>query len=80
MSHAVESLLTHYESGRMSRHELVGSLTALAAAPVTAAAQSAALKAATLNHANLIVSDLGRPLRCISACSAWPSEHRRRAA
>jgi catechol 2,3-dioxygenase-like lactoylglutathione lyase family enzyme len=62
MSLPVESLLTHYESGRMSRRELVAILTALAAAPVTAAAQPApaALKAATLNHASLIVSNLDR--------------------
>ena len=62
MSHAVESLLTHYESGRMSRRDLVTILAALAAAPLPAAAQPApaALKAATLNHASLIVSDLDR--------------------
>jgi catechol 2,3-dioxygenase-like lactoylglutathione lyase family enzyme len=62
MSLPVESLLTHYESGRLSRRELVGILTALAVAPLSAGAQSApeALKAATLNHASLIVSDLDR--------------------
>jgi catechol 2,3-dioxygenase-like lactoylglutathione lyase family enzyme len=62
MSLPVESLLTHYESGRMSRRDLVAILTALAAAPLTAAAQSApaALEAATLNHASLVVSNLDR--------------------
>jgi catechol 2,3-dioxygenase-like lactoylglutathione lyase family enzyme len=60
MSHAVESLLTHYESGHMSRRDLIATLTALAAAPLTAAAQPGALEAATLNHASLIVSDLDR--------------------
>jgi catechol 2,3-dioxygenase-like lactoylglutathione lyase family enzyme len=62
MTLPVESLLTHYESGRMSRRDLVAILTALAAAPVTAAAQPgpAALRAATLNHASLIVSNLER--------------------
>jgi catechol 2,3-dioxygenase-like lactoylglutathione lyase family enzyme len=60
MSHAVESLLTHYESGRLRRRDLVALLSALAAAPRTVAAQPAALKAATLNHASLIVSDLDR--------------------
>ena len=62
MSQPIESLLTHYEAGRMSRRELVAILAALAAAPLPAAAQSApaALKAATLNHASLIVSDLDR--------------------
>ena len=62
MSLPVESLLTHYESGRLSRRELVTVLTALAVAPLPAAAQPApaALKAATLNHASLIVSNLER--------------------
>jgi catechol 2,3-dioxygenase-like lactoylglutathione lyase family enzyme len=61
MSHAVESLLTHYESGRLRRRDLVTLLTALVAAPQVARAQpAAALKAATLNHASLIVSDLER--------------------
>jgi catechol 2,3-dioxygenase-like lactoylglutathione lyase family enzyme len=61
MSQAVESLLTHYESGRLSRRDLVGLLGALvAAAPGSASAQPAALKAVTLNHASLIVSNLER--------------------
>jgi len=60
MSQAVESLLTHYEAGRMSRRDLVAILTALAVAPLPAAAQPAALKAATLNHASLIVSNMDR--------------------
>ena len=60
MSHAVESLLTHYESGRLRRRDLVALLGALAAAPRTVSAQPAALNAATLNHASLIVSDLDR--------------------
>jgi catechol 2,3-dioxygenase-like lactoylglutathione lyase family enzyme len=59
MSHTVESLLAHYESGRLRRRDLVALLTALAAAPQAVRAQpAAALQAATLNHASLIVSDL----------------------
>jgi catechol 2,3-dioxygenase-like lactoylglutathione lyase family enzyme len=60
MTQPVETLLTQYESGRMSRRDLVALLTALAAAPSPVAAQPDALKAATLNHASLIVSDLDR--------------------
>jgi catechol 2,3-dioxygenase-like lactoylglutathione lyase family enzyme len=60
MSQAVESLLSRYESGRLSRRELVAILAAAVAAPRVAAAQPAALKAATLNHASLIVSDMDR--------------------
>lgn len=60
MYQAVDSLLAHYEKGRMSRRELVGLVAALAAAPLPSVAQPAALEAATLNHASLIVSDLDR--------------------
>jgi len=60
MSQAIDSLLTHYENGRMGRRELVGLLSALTAAPLSSSAQPAALEAATLNHASLIVSDLDR--------------------
>jgi len=60
MSQAVESLLNQYESGRVSRRELVAILAAAVAAPRVSSAQPAALKAATLNHASLIVSDLDR--------------------
>ena len=58
MSRAVESLLSHYESGRLSRRELVALLTAAVVAPPVAA--QPVLEAATLNHASLIVSDLER--------------------
>jgi catechol 2,3-dioxygenase-like lactoylglutathione lyase family enzyme len=60
MSHAVESLLTCYETGTLSRRALVAALGALAAVPGAASAQSDVLKARTLNHASLIVSDLDR--------------------
>lgn len=60
MSQAVEALLTHYESGRLSRRELVALLTAAVVAPQRVAAQPPVLEAATLNHASLIVSDLDR--------------------
>jgi catechol 2,3-dioxygenase-like lactoylglutathione lyase family enzyme len=60
MHEAVDSLLGRYETGRMSRRELVAVLAALAAAPSAVRAQTAALEAATLNHASLIVSDLDR--------------------
>ena len=60
MRKAVDDLLSHYDSGRVSRRDLVAMLAALAAAPLPAFAQPAVLKAQTLNHASLIVSDLDR--------------------
>lgn len=60
MSRAIEGLLTDYETGRLSRRDLVLTLVALAAAPLPAGAQNAALRPRSLNHVSLIVSDLGR--------------------
>jgi len=62
MSTAIEGLLTDYETGRLSRRDLVLTLAALAAAPVPAVAQNPALRPRTLNHVSLIVSDLDRSI------------------
>jgi len=63
MNHAVDSLLRDYESGRMSRRELVALFSALAVAPLPSLAQPPVLTAATLNHASLIVSNLDRSVQ-----------------
>jgi len=60
MSRAIEGLLTEYETGRLSRRDLVLTLAAIAAAPLPAAAQTPALRPRSLNHVSLIVSDLER--------------------
>lgn len=60
MNQAVDSLLQQYETGRMSRRDLVAVLGALAAVPQAVMAQPAVLEARTLNHASLIVSNLER--------------------
>jgi predicted enzyme related to lactoylglutathione lyase len=60
MSRAIEGLLTDYDTGRLSRRDLVLTLAAIAASPLPAAAQSPALRPRTLNHVSLIVSDLDR--------------------
>jgi catechol 2,3-dioxygenase-like lactoylglutathione lyase family enzyme len=60
MSQDIESLLTHYERGALSRRDLVLSLAALTVAPLTSLAQSDVLRAQSLNHVSLIVSDLER--------------------
>ena len=56
----VEGLLTKYETGTLSRRDLVLTLAALAATPSPSAAQDTTLRAKTLNHVSLIVSDLDR--------------------
>jgi catechol 2,3-dioxygenase-like lactoylglutathione lyase family enzyme len=59
MTEAVDALLSHYETGGLSRRDLVVALTALAAAPAVNAA-SDTLQARSLNHVSLIVADLNR--------------------
>ena len=56
----IEGLLGQYETGRLSRRDLVLALAALASAPSTGVAQGKVLRAKTLNHASLIVSNLDR--------------------
>jgi catechol 2,3-dioxygenase-like lactoylglutathione lyase family enzyme len=64
MQTAVDDLLHHYETGRVSRRDLVAMLAALAAAPsLPALAEPTVLKAHTLNHASLIVSNVERSLK-----------------
>jgi catechol 2,3-dioxygenase-like lactoylglutathione lyase family enzyme len=61
MQKAVDDLLHRYETGRMSRRDVVATLAALAVAPsLPAGAQPSVLKARSLNHASLIVSNLER--------------------
>ena len=60
MRQAVDELLYRYETGRVSRRDLVAMLAAVAAAPLPAFAQPAVLKAQALNHASLMVSNLDR--------------------
>lgn len=76
MNAAVDTLLTHYEHRRISRRELVALIGALAAAPLPAAAQSPVLKAQTLNHASLIVSDLGRSVAFYQGVFGLPVKSR----
>lgn len=63
MDQAVDSLLNDYDSGRMSRRDLVALLSALTLAPLTSQAQTPVLPAATLNHASLIVSNMERSVQ-----------------
>jgi catechol 2,3-dioxygenase-like lactoylglutathione lyase family enzyme len=60
MSGAIEGLLSDYETGRLSRRDLVLTLAALAAAPLPAQAQASALRPRSLNHVSLIVPDVDR--------------------
>lgn len=56
---AIDTLVTAFESGRLSRRQLVQGLAAMvaAAAPAAAEAQAPAIPALSLNHVSLAVTD-----------------------
>ena len=56
---AIDTLVTAFESGRLSRRQLVQGLAALVAegAPAAAEAQTPAIPALSLNHVSLAVTD-----------------------
>lgn len=56
---AIDTLVTAFESGRLSRRQLVQGLAAMvaASAPLAAEAQTPAIPALSLNHVSLAVTD-----------------------
>jgi len=56
---AIDTLVTAFESGRLSRRQLVQGLAAMvaASAPAAAEAQTPAIPALSLNHVSLAVTD-----------------------
>src|SRR6266852_8424000 len=62
MSEMIERLLSRYEGGRMTRRELVATLTTLAVAPTRLSAQPAPAPVAvrSLNHVSIEVKDVQR--------------------
>ena len=60
MLNQISNLLGHYETGQLSRRDLVFGLAALAAAPQASAQSSSGFKGTEMNHIGLYVSDLQR--------------------
>ena len=56
----ISNLLGHYETGQLSRRDLVFGLAALAAAPQTSAQSSSSFKGAEINHVAINVPDVQR--------------------
>lgn len=61
MQHVISDLVTRFERGRLSRRELIQTLTAIAAAAGTSAS-AASLKAGSINHTSVLVSDMARSI------------------
>ena len=61
MQHVISELVGRVERGRLSRRELIRALTAVAATAGTTAS-AASLKAGSINHTSVLVSDMSRSL------------------
>ena len=59
MTESFDRLLKQYEDGKLTRRQLLGALTALAV-PTTTRAQAGRVRARSLNHVNIGVSDVAR--------------------
>lgn len=61
MESFIDQLVTGYERGTLTRRALIQSLSAVAAAGVgVTAADAASLRAGSINHASVLVSDMAR--------------------
>ena len=59
MQHVISDLVSGFEHGRLSGRELIQALTAVAVASGTTAS-AASLKAGSINHASVLVTDMAR--------------------
>lgn len=63
MEHVISDLVGRFERGRLTRRELIQALTAVAVtAGAGTTASAAALKAGSINHASVLVSDMARSI------------------
>ncbi len=60
MLNQISNLLGHYETGQLSRRDLVFGLAALAAAPQASAQSSSSFKGSEINHIAINVPDVQR--------------------
>ena len=62
MQHLISDLVSSFERGRLSRRELIQSLTAVIGAMSATTASAAALKAGSINHTSVLVTDMARSI------------------
>jgi predicted enzyme related to lactoylglutathione lyase len=62
VQHVISNLVRSFEYGRLSRRELIQALTAVTAAAAGATASAASLKAGSINHTSVLVSDMARSI------------------
>jgi catechol 2,3-dioxygenase-like lactoylglutathione lyase family enzyme len=61
VQHVISDLVSRFERGRLSRRELIQTLTAIAAATATPVS-AASLKSGSINHTSVLVSDMARSI------------------
>jgi catechol 2,3-dioxygenase-like lactoylglutathione lyase family enzyme len=61
VQHLISDLVSRFEHGRLSRRELIHALTAVAVASGTTAS-AASLKAGSINHVSVLVTDMARSI------------------
>jgi catechol 2,3-dioxygenase-like lactoylglutathione lyase family enzyme len=61
MERTISNLVTRFEQGRITRRELIQAIAALTAVSATASA-AAPLRAGSINHVSVLVSDLQRSI------------------
>ena len=59
MRESVDNILSQFELGKLTRRQALGAITALAASPVLGSTPGQ-YKARSINHVNIIVSDVAR--------------------
>jgi catechol 2,3-dioxygenase-like lactoylglutathione lyase family enzyme len=62
VEHLISDLVGRFERGRLTRRELIQALAAVAAAGAGAPVAGASLKAGSINHTSVLVSDMARSI------------------
>lgn len=62
MEHVISDLVGRFERGRLTRRELVKALAAVAAVSASTPVAGASLKAGSINHTSVLVSDMARSI------------------
>jgi catechol 2,3-dioxygenase-like lactoylglutathione lyase family enzyme len=62
VEHLISDLVSSFERGKLSRRELIQSLTAVIAAGAATTVSAASLKAGSINHTSVLVTDMARSI------------------
>ncbi|HXJ00910.1 MAG TPA: VOC family protein [Micropepsaceae bacterium] len=80
MEKLIDGLLGRYESGGLSRRDLIGALAVLGATGASAWAAPAGFESSALNHVSIVVSDLQRSIEFYQRVFGLPLQSENKAA